>query len=107
MKNLRYLWYNGSVARVAPEKQVPACLPLNNNRELLWEVIKMGKTKTHEQFISEVEELVGNDEIKKDFCEENNIPLLIINYNDNIEAKINTTTIMSQAYLETVGRCND
>lgn len=61
MRNLRYLWYNGSVARVAPEKQVPACLPLNNNRELLREVIKMGKTKTHEQFISEVEGLAGNE----------------------------------------------
>ena len=50
---------------------------------------------------------VRNDKIKRDYCEKNNIPLLVIDYHDNIEEKINTMTIMSQACTETTGRCND
>lgn len=48
-----------------------------------------------------------NDKIKKEYCKKNKIPLLIIDYHDNIEEKINTMTIMSQACTETTGRCND
>lgn len=50
---------------------------------------------------------IKNDKIKKEYCEKNKIPLLVIDYHDNIEEKINTMTIMSQACTETTGRCND
>lgn len=40
---------------------------------------------------------IENDRIKKTFCDENKIPLLIIDYNENIEEKINTMAILSQA----------
>lgn len=43
------------------------------------------------------EDRVEKDNIKKDFCLKKNIPLLIIDYNENIEEKINTMTILSQA----------
>ena len=40
---------------------------------------------------------IRNDKIKKNYCKKKNIPLLIIDYCDNIQDKLNTMAIMSQA----------
>ena len=93
----------------------------DNNYKLLFLIEYDGIQHYYPKFgEKQFRETKRNDKIKTDFCKNNNIPLIRIKYtrSDNpivfekniimkLKKSLSNMTIPSQAYKETIGRCND